>query len=252
MRKLIRNFAQRFGYDIVPYQPATPLQGLQDLSPAEHEIIRRVRSFTMTSLERLASLLQAVAYVHAAKIPGDFVECGVWRGGSTMAAALMFIHLGDTSRHLHLFDTFQGMSEPTDSDKGIDGTSAEVLLAREKRGTGIWCHASLEDVKRNLASTGYPADKITYHQGKVEDTVPTSDLSQIALLRLDTDWYESTHHELRHLYPLLSPGGPLIIDDYGHWSGARKAVDEYLGSLTMPMFLHRIDYTGRLCIKPRA
>ena len=70
---------------------------------------------------------------------------------------------------------------------------------------------------------------------------------RIALLRIDTDWYESTRHELVHLYPRLSPGGVLIIDDYGHWQGARKAVDEYFQA---GLFLNHIDYTGRLAIKP--
>jgi len=72
---------------------------------------------------------------------------------------------------------------------------------------------------------------------------------KIALLRLDTDWYESTAHELKHLYPLLVPGGVIIIDDYGHWEGARKAVDEYITAEKLPLLLNRIDYTGRIGIK---
>ena len=86
-----------------------------------------------------------------------------------------------------------------------------------------------------MASTGYPPDRVRYVKGPVERTIPDRlPGGPIALLRLDTDWYESTRHELLHLFPLLSPGGVLIIDDYGHWSGARKAVDEYLGGLAVP------------------
>ena len=73
--------------------------------------------------------------------------------------------------------------------------------------------------------------------------------SGIALLRLDTDWYESTKHELEHLYPLLVSGGVIIIDDYGHWKGAKKAVDEYIKDNNLPLLLNRIDYTGRIGIK---
>jgi O-methyltransferase len=85
--------------------------------------------------------------------------------------------------------------------------------------------------------------------GKVEDTFPKDTPDKIAILRLDTDWYESTRHELIHLYPKLSIGGVLIIDDYGHWEGARKAVDEYINDNTLRILLNRIDYTGRIAVK---
>jgi O-methyltransferase len=100
-----------------------------------------------------------------------------------------------------------------------------------------------------MASTGYDKQKVHFHQGKVELTIPAAAPDQIALLRLDTDWYESTRHELEHLYPRLSPGGILIIDDYGHWSGARKATDEYIEKYAPSLFLARIDYTGRIAVK---
>ena len=114
----------------------------------------------------------------------------------------------------------------------------------------IWCHSPFDEVQRNLERTGYGLDNMRFVAGKVENTIPSSVPEQISLLRLDTDWYESTLHELTHLYPKLSPGGVLIIDDYGHWQGCRRAVDEYFASQPVPVFLHRIDYTGRLAIKP--
>jgi O-methyltransferase len=102
-----------------------------------------------------------------------------------------------------------------------------------------------------MLSTGYPPTHLHFHVGAVEHTLPALAPASIAMVRLDTDWYESTRHELFHLYPRLSPHGPLIIDDYGHWQGARRAVNEYFLSLGRPSDLHRIDYTGRLHFKPR-
>jgi hypothetical protein len=146
-----------------------------------------------------------------------------------------------------MYDTFEGMSEPTEMDLSFRGDKADVLLSKtiDNKETSVWCYASLEDVKKNLALTKYA--HIEFVQGKVEDTIPVTIPISIALLRLDTDWYESTAHELNYLYPLLTKNGVLIIDDYGHWEGARKAVDEYfVGS---NLLLNRIDYTGRLLIK---
>ncbi len=114
---------------------------------------------------------------------------------------------------------------------------------------GVWCEAGIEDVRANLWITGYPRGKIHFVTGKVEDTIPGAIADHIALLRLDTDWYESTQHETRHLYPRLSGNGTLIIDDHGHWQGARKAIDEYFAASDAPVFLHRVDDTARLMVK---
>lgn len=225
-------------------------QALADLSAADQAIVSRVEPCTMTSLERRASLIGAVDHVVRHRLPGDIVECGVWRGGSMMAIALALMARGDTSRHLYLYDTFEGMSEPTEHDRALSGESAQAQLERTARDHPLWAVASLEDVQANLASTGYPADQIHCVRGKVEDTIPgVLPAGRIALLRLDTDWYESTLHELHHLYPLLVRHGLLIIDDYGHWQGARRAVDEYFAQSAEPVFLHRVDYTARLVVK---
>jgi len=213
--------------------------------------MRRVREFTMTGPGRLLGLIGAVRYISQNKIPGSFVECGVWRGGSMMAAAYTLLALGDTSRDLYLFDTFEGLTAPTAADSTFSGQSADSLLANEKKqaGTGIWCVAGIEDVKANLLSTGYPAERLHFVKGSVEETLPAAAPDQLALLRLDTDWYESTRHELLHLYPRLVRRGVLIIDDYGHWQGARKAVDEYFDAAPMRPLLSRLDYTGRIAVK---
>jgi O-methyltransferase len=203
----------------------------------------------MTSLGRLVAVIHAVSHIVRNDVPGDLAECGVWRGGSMMAAALTLRALGDTSRILYLYDTFEGMSAPSQRDVSFEGRGADWLLKQEPRETGIWCYASLGDVRANLLSSGYPANKIVLVKGKVEDTIPATLPSDLSLLRLDTDWYESTHHELIHLYPRLNHSGILIIDDYGHWQGARAAVDEYFAAEREPVFLHRIDYTGRVLMK---
>jgi hypothetical protein len=204
----------------------------------------------MTSIERLAAVCSAVEYVTANNVPGDFVECGVWQGGSSMAAASMFLSEGRNDVDMFLYDTFEGMSEPTEEDVEQGGKTAKDLLTQNGKDAQVWCVAPLEVVRKNMSSTGYPPSRIRYVKGKVEDTIPATSPQQISILRLDTDWYESTKHELEHFFPLLSPNGILIIDDYGHWAGARKAVDEYFAARGIKPFLHRIDYTGRLYIKP--
>jgi hypothetical protein len=205
----------------------------------------------MTSPERVAALCAAVEYVVRNRIPGDFVECGVWKGGSTMAAALMFRRLGDASRTLHLFDTFTGMSTPGDVDReAASGAAAADLLATEDPNrSNTWAVSPLEEVRGNMAGVGYPGERVRFIKGKVEDTIPRLAPQAISILRLDTDWYVSTRYELEHLYPRLSRAGVLIIDDYGHWEGARKAVDEYFGGLPDAPLLCRIDYTGRIAVK---
>jgi O-methyltransferase len=256
MRSLAKWSLRKLGWELRRLSAITPAppgaENFNDLSPEEREILRRVAPFTMTSRERLAALVGSIRYLVHHRIPGDIVECGVWRGGSMMAAALALRTAGDVSRTLHLFDTFEGMPPPGESDFSIDAEHASVPLARDPKGTGVWCEASLDDVRANVATVDYPPDRVRFVQGKVEDTLPAHSPDRIALLRLDTDWFESTRHELHHLFPLLQPGGILIIDDYGHWSGARRAVDEYLARLPYPTFLHRVDYTGRVLVKPPA
>src|SRR5262249_52452971 len=107
----------------------------------------------------------------------------------------------------------------------------------------------LEAVRRVMLGTGYDERKLVFVKGKVEDTVPGQAPAQIALLRLDTDWYESTRHELAHLFPRPAPGGVLIIDDYGHWQGARKAADEYFEAQRIAILLNRIDFSARIAVK---
>jgi len=251
MQQLVKKLLSRFGYDIVKYAGSTP-----ELNAEERKICQLVAPYTMTSIEKIIALIQAVKYISRNKIEGDIVECGVWRGGSMMVVAYMLHLLGDTQRKLYLYDTFTGMSNPTNKDLRFDNTPADKLIkatpAKKSTRNDIICYADLQDVTNNLHLTGYPKQNIIFVEGKVEDTIPAIAPDHISLLRLDTDWYESTKHELTHLYPKLSPNGTLIVDDYGYWKGSRDAVDEYFehASIRIKPLLHRIDFSGRLIIKP--
>jgi hypothetical protein len=232
--------------------------GTADLDEPVRAIIRAVEPYTVTSAERIQALVASVDYVVDHAIPGALVECGLWRGGSLMAVLLRLQQRGVADRDIVGFDTFTGMTEPTSEDADYKGRP----VGRRPRAVQVVADASTRlfgrdiprqgGVSRNevlalLASTGYPAHGIRLVQGAVEETLPAEAPDAIALLRLDTDWYASTRHELEHLYPRLAVGGVLIIDDYGHYQGARKAVDEYLQGRRI--LLQRIDYTGRLAVK---
>jgi O-methyltransferase len=214
----------------------------------------RAAPFTMTSRERMFALWQAARHVALARVPGDMVECGVWRGGSAMLAALALLDAG-AERPLWLYDTYAGMTPPSVRDRQWDGQSAAAKLAAQERRAGAnndWAFATLEDVQAQMASTGYPPRLLQFVAGPVEQTIPARCPERISLLRLDTDWHASTLHELRHLWPRLSVGGVLIVDDYGHWQGAREATDDYFAERGIAVLLHRIDYTGRIAVKTSA
>ena len=224
-----------------------------DFDDLTTKIFNTVNPYTMTSPERVAALVEAVRYVVANDIRGDFVECGVWRGGSSMAAALALKELGDVSRELFLYDTYDGMSAPTAEDVDVAGQSAEMKFSQRQlsEDSSEWCRSPIDDVRCNLESTGYPVDKVHFVKGKVQDSIPGKmPAGEVAILRLDTDWYESTRHELQHLYPVLVKNGVLILDDYGYWQGARKAVDEYFLAHGIRPLMGRVDLAGRVILKP--
>jgi len=222
-----------------------------DFSANDWEIINFVKPYTMTSVERLKSLIDAVSYITGNRIEGDFVECGTWKGGSVMCMQKKLIELNQTDRNFWVFDTFEGMPEPDSVDKNFKQTSAQKLLSEEEKEKSLtWAYSNYEETTRNILSSGYPAENINFIKGLVEDTIPQTPIDKIGILRLDTDWYSSTKFELEQLYPKLVKGGILIIDDYGHWEGCKKAVDEYFTNNGISIFINRIDYTGRLIIKP--
>jgi len=241
-RELMRPFRRNL-------PPTIPL----DFSPFQKSLLKQVRPFTMTSNERVAVLETAVRHVVAQNYPGAFVECGVARGGSTMAMAYTLLDLGVRDRDLYLYDTFEGMPEPDEVDQGRFGEPAHKSWRkrRDNEGRSTWINHGIEEVRANLAVTGYPQARLHFVKGKVEDTLPgEAPLGAIALLRLDTDWHASTRAELDHLYPKLVRGGIVIIDDYFRWRGARKAVDEYVAEHNIPIFWVRIDDASVIGVKP--
>lgn len=248
LKKAVRHLVRAAGYDIVPAsQSAYP----PDLEPEFLAIYERCRPYTETSIERLHSLYTLAAYIVRHNIPGDVVECGVHRGGAMMCLALSLLEHHSTSRKLYLYDTFAGMTEPEPVDVDYLGEPAwKTWKEMERPGFNEWMYASLEEVRRHLLATGYPESQIVFVKGRVEETLPATAPDCISLLRLDSDWYASTRHELIHLYPRLISGGALFIDDYGHFRGARKAVDEYFSENRERVLLVRVDYTGRLLVKP--
>jgi O-methyltransferase len=223
-----------------------------ELQDSDQKIFRYVREHRLStsSDERLFATIMACRYVADRPVAGDFVECGVWRGGNSILAADVFRSLR-ADRSVWLFDTFAGMTEPTAADVNFRGESADAKFHLSRRADhNDWCYAPIEEVKANFARVGLLGARVKFVKGDVASTLSDAgNLPQtVAVLRLDTDWYESTKVELAALYPRLAPGGVLIIDDYGHWGGARKAVDEYFFGRERP-FLQYIDQTARVGIK---
>jgi O-methyltransferase len=229
----------------------------EDVSLADQAIIAEANQYSMTNFNRQAALIEAVRHIERRQIRGAFVECGVWRGGSVLAMLRTLLSLGVTDRDIYLYDTFEGMTEPTEADvSAYHGSALSAWKVAQGKGERVWkeffneSYFNEEDVRRLLVSTGYPAERLHFVKGPVEQTIPSIVPDAIALLRLDTDWYESTRHEMQHLYPLLPQGGALIIDDYGHWDGCRKAIDEFFSTgHTPPILLNRVDYSCRVGVK---
>lgn len=212
------------------------------------DIYRACASYTVktTTKTSLYALYKGAEYVVRNNIPGDIVECGVWKGGSAMLIAYTLLKMREPHRKIYLYDTYAGMIEPTEEDTAIpDGTPA--LQKWRKNKFSDWGRIPLEEAESNVRSTGYPRENLIFVKGQVEHTIPNIMPAQISLLRLDTDWYESTRHEFVHLYPRLSQHGVVVIDDYGYWAGAKRAADEYF--LNQPILLNRINETVRIGIK---
>ena len=225
-----------------------------DIDNKHIKLYEEIEYATYTNIERIDALLKAVNYLEKNNIEGDFVECGVWKGGSCMAMAKQLLENNSKSRKIWLFDTFEGMTEPDEIDVETEtGIKGKDLFNNSRKNTdkyNMWAYAPLNEVQNNMKKTGYPHDKFQYIIGKVEDTLKQKAIpDRISLLRLDTDWYESTKTELEVLFPRLVQGGILIIDDYGHFEGARKAVDEYFSKMPSHYLKHRIDYSARIIIK---
>ena len=218
------------------------------------DVFPRIKPHTITSGQGPAplwALFKSLEYIVRNNIPGDIAECGVWNGGSMLFAAMALIHFGDTSRNIYLYDTFAGMPRPDDVDKRWDGVPALPTWEKFTANGQAWGYGgTVEIVQEVMRTSQYPEDKLVFVKGMVEDTIPGQMPGQLSLLRLDTDLYKSTYHELVHLYPRLNSGGVLIIDDYGFYQGARIATDQYITENNLKVLLNRIDSTVRLVVKP--
>jgi O-methyltransferase len=197
----------------------------------------------------------ALKYVVENNIPGDIIECGVHLGDKMVLACQFLRKRNVLDRHVYLYDTFSGMTPPTPKDKKVSGlltTNAGVVekFEQSQRTThNDWCYGSKDEVMRNVLATGYPPEMVHFVEGDVLQTMPNGHHSKIAFLRLDTDFYDSTLHELRHLYSLVVRGGVIIFDDYGSWQGQKEATDEFFQSELLSPFLLRTCRKERLIIK---
>lgn len=249
---ILKKFVGALGYELNKVDKYQRIA--VELDNDEVELIKYVldSGYTMTTVPRLVNTLKSCKYVVENDISGDFVECGVWRGGNGILAKKLFERMG-SDKKVWMFDTFEGMTAPTQFDVVASNKSlAEVKYKKTKKDThSEWAYASLEDVKRNCESSAVNLSSIKFVKGDVCKTLAKkSNLpKEISILRLDTDWYESTKAELESLYPILSKRGVLIVDDYGYWEGSRKAVDEYFEKRQYKPLFNVVDYTGRSAIK---
>ena len=250
IKKVIIYVIQKLGYDIIYYRDKENNFPL-DFESRHIEIIKKVAPYTLTGPVRIHALIESVQYILRNDIKGDFLECGVYKAGSMMTIALTLMKEGVRDRELYLFDTFDMVPAAGEKDENIHGIPASIRFSKisDSSVNSNVPTASLEEAKQAMALTGYPMDKIHFIKGLVENTIPEKAPKSIALLRLDTDWYQSTIHEMNNLYPKVTPKGILIVDDYGYYKGSREAVDEFFQKNKLMPLLHRIDFSGRLIIK---
>lgn len=207
------------------------------------ELYEKVRDYTMTSVDDLFALYTALNFITKNNVPGDLVECGVWKGGSAMFMANYLVTKNSLHRKIYLYDTFSGMTAPGPYDFDLNGNSAK------SKNVIKWEPSSIAEVRSNMGSTGYPMKNVILVEGDVHNTLRENLPEEISVLRLDTDWYESTKAELEKLYPKLSINGIIILDDHGHWLGARKAAEEYFDKEKAPIFFSKVNYSTRVGIK---
>ena len=255
LKDVLKKVIDKSGYEI---QRKHSLLGY-DLEDEANELILRIRPNTMLSRERLVTLYQQVVHCERNDLAGDFVECGVWKGGSVGLMALANLKTGKSRRHIHLYDSFSEICEP---DGKVDGARAvEEVRAWSKDGgvsgklvpvAGFYDllggPGTLEGNRELLEKKiGYDPAFLHYHKGWFQDTLPATakQVSQIAILRLDGDWYASTKVCLDYLYSKVVKDGFVIIDDYGAYDGCRKAVDEFRASQKINGYLHHIDKVAR-------
>lgn len=217
----------------------------------EDLMMEKSLKYSMTPKVRMWALVQSIKYLINNNIEGDIVETGVYKGGNLiLAKKLLNFYEPNSVRNIFGYDTFEGMTKPSSNDKDLFGEDPHnTWKQHQKDNINEWCYSSLEDVKKNFYTETSSIKSLKLVKGPVEKTLKLKENlpNKISLLRLDTDWYESSKIELEILYPRLVNGGVLILDDYGHWLGVKKAVDQYF--INKKIWLHYIDYGCRLLIK---
>lgn len=238
IKKIIKKIANFAGYVFIKKIDSE----LENTTNFNKDIIKKFSKYTMTSNVKIFSLIKVFEYVNKFKIAGDFAECGVYTGGNIMILKKL-IEKNKLDVKIYAYDTFEGMTAPTSYDVKIDGTIAKKKFKKN------WASCSLDKLKQNFKEVKLSIKNIRFIKGKVEDTLKIKKNlpKKLSILRLDTDFYESTKSELQKLYPLLVKGGVLIIDDYGSWLGSKKATDEYFSN--KKIFMHYIDHSARMIIK---
>jgi O-methyltransferase len=207
------------------------------------DVFEKWKPYTCLSVERFYNIFKSIEYIAHSGIPGDIIECGVFLGGSIVGAAQFAKHFGIEDRRFYMFDTFEGFPIST-IETDISGAAQDLSSLK------IFNNSFRHIVERNIEISSISKAQFTLVQGKVEETLKRDrDIQEVAYLRLDTDYFASTLVELEILYPKLSQGGVFIIDDYGHFEGARAAVDSFFQRLDRQPLLQRIDYTGRCGVR---
>jgi O-methyltransferase len=256
LKKKIKNILNTLGYELINKN-----QKIAELSKQDEELIDTISKYSMTPKIRIFKLLQSLKHLKHHDIKGDYVECGVWKGGNLILfkkflenedlIAELSNEKNRENKNIYGFDTFEGMTEPDVNDYDLSNNNSAVdLLKNDKnKKTNLWGVVSLEDVMDNLSNNLKDLKNIHLIKGPVEQTLTNEKNipKNISLLRLDTDWYSSTKKELEILYEKVSHGGIIIIDDYGHWGGSKKAVDEFFKDKYV--WMHYVDYACRLIIK---
>jgi O-methyltransferase len=250
IKKILNNFLGIFSYKISKIINLKPFVFFDEFKDFDDLLNDCSKESLNIGRERFLSLYESINYIFINNIEGDFVECGVYKGGSSMMMASL-IKKTSSKKKLWMYDTFKGMTPPDENDVDLKGVSAKKFLETKKKienDDDIWAYSSLEYVKKNIRRTGINEDQCEYIAGPVENTLKVHRPKKISLLRLDTDFYSSTKFELDYLYSILSKNGIIIIDDYGHWRGCKKAVDDFFKS-KKNFFFSKIDYSGIVGIK---
>ena len=248
-RFIVRDFLRSLGLEVSRFRPRGKEKFPVAIPQDFRALYKTYHPYSMVKWQGLYTSFNALNHITKHNIQGDIVECGVWRGGCSAIMAEHLVNNQDTDRGIYLYDTFEGMSTPTKDDFSLSTNmkAEDLYKVYQKDGKTDWSVGDLETVQSVMDQTGYPADNIHFVKGKVEDTIPQILPDKIALLRLDTDWYESTKHELEHLFPKLVKGGFLIVDDYGAWAGSKKAVDEFFKKHEHEIFFHYDSVSGNIC-----